>query len=312
MSLIVKSGTAACITQWRELFAQHLPELKVQWWDDPDIIPDEIRYALVWEPEAGRLASYKNLEIIFSSGAGIDHLLIDPSLPPAVPLVRMVTEETGQRMAEYVTWAVLSLHLRIDQALQQQERKVWHTYDIPRTAAQRRVGVMGLGGLGQSCAKMLANVGFQVSGWSRGRKKVGQVASYAGKDELAPFLSCCDILICLLPSTPETAGILNEETLNLLPEGAGIINAGRGDHIIDQALLDALDKGHVGAAILDVFSEEPLSSYSPYWNHPKVIVTPHIAANPSRAARVSYVADSITRHRRGESLPNQYDLKRGY
>lgn len=312
MTLLIKSGGEKAMAQWQAHFNEFAPELSVRWWNDPDVAPEDVKYALVWEPEAGRLASYPNLRLILSSGAGIDHILADPLRPAHIDIVRMSTQETEQRMAEYVSFAALSLLKDLNRLIQQQAAKNWTEYEIPRTATQTRVGIMGMGNLGASSAAMLKQLGFITAGWARSRKNIPGIESFAGKDELAQFLSRTDILVCLLPNTAETQGIICAETIAQLAPGAGIVNAGRGAHVVIADVVNALDNGHLGGAILDVFEQEPLPVNSPLWAHPKILVTPHIGANPSRRERASYVASVIAAHEAGQALPNVYNAQRGY
>ncbi|SHI25653.1 2-hydroxyacid dehydrogenase [Pollutimonas bauzanensis] len=312
MTLLVKSGGEQAMAQWREYFAEFAPGLPVRWWNDPGVAPEEVDYVLVWEPEPGRLANYPNLRLILSSGAGVDHILADPRRPAHIDIVRMSTRDTEQRMAEYVSFAALSLLRDLNRIIVQQAARRWDEYEIPRSAAQTRAGVMGMGSLGASSAVMLRQLGFITAGWSQSRKSVSGVESFAGWDEFPQFLSRTDILVCLLPDTPQTRGIIRAETISRLAPGAGIVNAGRGAHVVMADLISALDSGQLGGAILDVFEQEPLPAHAAPWRHPKILVTPHIAASPSRRERASYVAGVIAAFEAGLPVANIYDPVRGY
>ena len=273
--------------------------------------PAEIDYALVWRPEPGFLASLPNLKLILSLGAGIDHLLGDPQLPRHLPIIRLVDPHLTAAMSEYVVLQVLRLHRRDLDYRAQQESRVWRELD-QQNAADRRVGILGLGELGQDVATKLKALGFDVAGWSRSEKNVSGIGSYAGAAGLPPLLGRSEILVCLLPLTAETEGILNTSTLALLPKGAALVNAARGAHLVEEDLLAALASGQISAAVLDVFREEPLPADHPFWHHPRIIVTPHVAAftNPATAAPI--ILDNIRRFEEGRPLLNRVDPARGY
>ena len=310
--LLVKAEGAKVRRSWCELLTELRPGLVAQPYDAPELRSEEVRYALAWEPEPGWLASLPNLRVIFSLGAGVDHITRDPSWPRDVPLVRMGGEETGQRMGEYIAWACLHLlrHGR-DFALAQEARR-WAYKVGEDTARDLTVGIMGLGTLGAAVAPMLRGLGYRVVGWSRSRKAVEGVESFAGEEELDAFLACSQVLVCLLPSTPETAGILDAGLLSRLPPGAALVNAARGAHLVVPDLLAALDSGHLSGAVLDVFDPEPLEPDSPLWAHPKVTVTPHVASVARRRERARFVAEAIAEFEAGRPLPNLYDPERGY
>jgi len=309
MALLFRS-TVDSAARWQAQLARLTQQLDIRVW--PEIgNPMEIDYALVWRPEPGFLASLPSLKLILSLGAGVDHLLGDPQLPRHIPIVRLVDPHMTDAMSEYVVLQVLRLHRRDLDYRAQQEAGVWRELD-QQNAAARRVGILGLGELGQDAAKKLKALGFDVAGWSRSEKNLGGIASYAGAAGFAPLLSRSEILICLLPLTTETEGILNANTLALLPKGAALVNAARGAHLVEEDLLAALASGQISTAVLDVFREEPLPAGHPFWRHPRVIVTPHVAAftNPTTAAPI--ILDNIRRFEDGRPLLNQVDLARGY
>ncbi|MGE8689005.1 MAG: 2-hydroxyacid dehydrogenase [Achromobacter sp.] len=311
MRLIINSGGARAIDDWRSNFQAFAPELEVAGWHE-DVDPASVDYALVWEPDPGRLATFPNLKLIISAGAGVDHILADPQWPRHVPIARMITARTQTEMAEFVLTSALMLTRDIKRAVDNQARRHWEFFDAARIAAELRVGIMGLGHLGAASAQLLARVGFQVSGWSRGNSRLEGLPTYAGQAQFGAFLAATDILVCLLPATDSTRGILNAATLSRLPRGACLINAGRGSHMVEQDVLAALDSGQLSQAVLDVFEEEPLPPESALWSHPGIIVTPHCAAIPDRKERARHTAFLIGAHERGEALPNLYDTRRGY
>jgi len=312
MIMLIKSGGEASLPDWQALFGEFAPHLQIRWWDDPSVRPEEVHYVLVWEPEPGRLASYPNLRLICSSAAGVDHITCDRTVPSHVSIVRMGSSETAQRMGEFVALSALSLLRGMKRIVDNQAARNWDYFDTPRSARETRAGVMGLGNLGTRSAEMLRDLGFITSGWSLSRKTLTGVQCLAGPDELDRFLRHTDILVCLLPDTPATRGILDATNLAKLPQGAGVVNVARGPHVVTEDLIAALDSGHLDGAVLDVFDPEPLPVESPLWGHPKIIVSPHIASLASRRARVHYVAEVIAAFERGEPLPNVYDPTRGY
>lgn len=312
MTLLVKSGGPAAFAEWHEGFSEFAPGLDVRDWSDPNVSAEDVRYVMVWEPDAGRLAQFPNLRLISSAAAGIDHILCDPQLPAHVPLVRLVTVDQSRRMAEYVSWAVLSLMRRVPEILALNTVRGWDSGLTGETAPDTRVGVMGLGAMGARSAEMLVALGYQVAGWSNTTKQIAGVQSFVGPDAFADFLARSDILVCLLPLTPATTGIIRAATIARLPKGACIVNAGRGGHVVTQDLIDALDAGTLGAAVLDVFDSEPLPNDSPLWPHPNVLVTPHVASFGSRRVRARHVAGVIAAFERGEPLPGLYDPVKGY
>ena len=312
MILVVKSGGEAAIPEWRAHFAEFAPGLEIRWWDDPSLDPAAVDFVLVWDPDPGRLARMPKLRAIFGSGAGVDAIVADPDLPRHIPLVRCVPPEATQRMGEFVTWSVLSLVKDARRMAIAQSKAAWDYFEAPFAAAERTVGVMGLGAMGLRSVEMLRALGIPVIGWSRTRKDVPGVETFAGAAGRDAFLARCDILVCLLPATEETRGMLAEPLLSRLPRGAGLVQVGRGVQQVVPDILAALDNGQLSGAVLDVFDPEPLAADSPLWSHPRVTVTPHVASLPSRRERARYVAGCIARFERGEPLPNVYDPERGY
>jgi len=309
MALIIRVGPAR-ERWWLEHMQNLLPDVDCRPWSDPGD-PDDIEIAMVWKPPAGELKRFSNLKLIISIGTGVDHVLDDPELPPDVPVLRTTGEDLTIRMREYVLLQVLRLHRRLPEIEAAQTRKEWQQLVSP-PAYDRRVGIMGLGRLGRDCASALKAVGFDVAGWSRRRKAIDGIESFAGDEERHGFLARTNILVCLLPLTPETEGILNTELFDQLPKGAAIINAARGGHLVEDDLLRALDRGHIGAATLDVFQTEPLPASSPFWHHPNVLVTPHVASliDPETGGRM--VAANIRKFLNGAPLPDLIDRNRGY
>ena len=276
----------------------------------------EVRYAWVWKPPAGLIARLPKLEAIVNLGAGVDAILADPTIPPAIPIIRAVDPNITMRMTEWVVMQVLLHHRQAPAYLAQQRARVWE--QLPQKAASAlTVGLMGIGVLGQSAARILRPLGFEVVGWSRTPKPTLDVPVFAGEAGLTEFLARTDILVCLLPLTSETTGIIDYTLLRGLrrtgPLGGGVlINAGRGGEHIEADILRALDDGTLTGATLDVFETEPLPAASPLWPHPKVIVTPHVAADSDPDAMTAYVLEQLARHEAGQPMANMVDRKRGY
>jgi glyoxylate/hydroxypyruvate reductase len=296
---------------WREWLGKEMPGLQFLQW--PGEVEDKagIDYALVWKPEKGLLRTFPDLKAIFSLGAGVDHLFSDPELPEGVPVVRLVDRALTQGMTEYVLYWTIHYHRRMADYLRQAEDGVWQQH-LQADTKFRRVGILGLGELGGDAARKLASLGFDVAGWSRGPKEIEGVTCHHCGEGLPAFLARTEILICLLPLTEETRGIVNAETLSHLPDQAYVINCARGPHVVDADLLAALDSGRLAAATLDVFHAEPLPADHPYWNHPKVTVTPHMASLTVPSSAAEYVAENIRRVERGEAPRNIVDPSKGY
>ena len=294
---------------WRSELAKRLPDLEFRVWPDAGNLAD-IDYALVWKPPPGVLASLPNLKLILSLGAGVEPLLADPTLPDA-PLVRMVAEGLTEDMAAYVVLQVLRWQRKLDAYTEQQRAGLWKPLGH-RPASEVRVGILGLGVLGEAAARALTPLGFQVLGWSRSPKELRGVETVHGEDGLVALAARSDVLVCLLPLTAGTRGILNATLFATLPKGAVVINAARGGHLVEADLLASLDGGHLGGASLDVFAEEPLPPGHPFWTHPKIHVTPHVAGvtHPSRCA--DHVADAIRRAETGQPLLHVVERARGY
>ena len=294
---------------WARSFAARAPELPFRIW--PDIgDPDEVRYLAVWKPPENIAATFRNLELVFSVGAGVDQFDLT-QVPPHIPLIRMIDPGIRESMIEYATMAVLALHRDLVDFIAQQRDQVWREIQIV-SASSRRVGVMGLGLLGQAVLERLKIFGFPLAGWNRSPRSMAGVTCYAGESALPEFLAQTDILVCLLPLTAETRGILNRDLFEALPRGARLVNVGRGGHLVADDLIDALDRDVLSAAVLDVAEPEPLPAGHPFWSHPRILLTPHNASMTIPESAVDYVLETIARHRRGETLPGLVDRERGY
>jgi glyoxylate/hydroxypyruvate reductase A len=309
--MFYSTGSSAGLADvWMSELGRHLPDEEVRVW--PDVgAPDEIEFALVWKHRPGELQRYPNLRGILSLGAGVEHILDDPELPEGVPVVRLVDRLLTSHMVEYVTLGVLHHHRNMPAYAARQAAGQWDPLP-PADTERTTVGLLGLGVLGQAAAELLARFGFRVAGWSRTPKTLEGIACFAGDDQLADLLRQTNILVCLLPATPATVGIVDGRALALLPPGAALVSAGRGSQVVEADLLAALEMGHLAGATLDVFQEEPLPADHPLWRRPDVVVTPHVASDtiPRTAAKV--IADNIGRLRAGEPPLGLVDRERGY
>ena len=260
------------------------------------------------------LPTLRSSLVVFDSstlpGAGVDQFDL-ARLPAHVSLIRLVDSTMADIMAEYVLFGVLALHRDILAYQEDQRSGRWQPRPIVH-ASQRRVGVMGVGNLGRAALDRLQPLGFQLSGWNRSLKEVPGGHCYVGPGELEAFLGQCDILVNMLPLTPETDGILNAAKLDCLPHGAGLINVGRGAHLIETALLSALDEGRLGGAVLDVLVQEPPTQDNSLWKHPRVILTPHIASDVQIEGGVAVIVENLRREREGMTLLNVVDRSKGY
>lgn len=307
MSFLYKSDPVRGAV-WAQRFAQQLPELPFRIWPDvPD--PREVRFLAAWEPPADLATRFPNLEVLFSTGAGVDQFDFSV-IPETLPVVRMVESGIVNGMVEYVTLAVLSLH-RDWHTYQQQQEGRWQAHRV-YPASSRRVGVLGLGMLGRAVLEKLRGFGFACAGWSRSPHEIEGIECHAGTAGLRTFLQRTDILICLLPLTEQTRAILSLPLFDQLPTGACLINVGRGAHLVQDDLLRALDNGQISRAVLDVCDPEPLPAGHPLWSHPQVLLTPHIASMTQPETAVDVVIDNLRRHRQGQPLIGLVDRVSGY
>lgn len=306
---IVHCGDPARGEAWAEVFMRDMPHVPFRSW--PDIgVAEDVRFLIAWTLSAEIIAALPNLEVLFSIGAGVDQLDLS-LLPPHVRLVRMIEPGITSTMAEFVAMAVLALHRDLP-ALVAGQRDERFVHLPVRVAAERRVGVMGLGELGKAALAKLALLGFPLSGWSRSQHQLDGVECFAGADGLAPFLARCDILVCMLPLTADTRHILNEETFAGMPRGARLLNVARGGHLRQDDLLTALDSGQLAAAMLDVTDPEPLPAGHPFYRHPAIILSPHIAGITRIDSAVHALIDNLTRLLKGVPLLGEVDRSRGY
>ncbi|MEO6352592.1 MAG: glyoxylate/hydroxypyruvate reductase A [Burkholderiaceae bacterium] len=299
---------------WLTGLAQALPEASVQVWQQgmtaKDVAPAD--YIVAWQPPAAMLAGQSNLKAVFNLGAGVDAVLqLGDALPSNVPLVRLDDAGMAVQMAEYVSYAILRHFRRFDDYALQAQQQQWRVLK-PHDKADFSVGILGLGVLGSRIAAAVQHFGFPLRGWSRSRKEVPGIQCFAGNDELDTFLRGCKILVCVLPLTAETTQILNRSRLEMLPRGAYLINVARGAHLAESELLALIKSGHLAGATLDVFRNEPLPQQHPFWQEPRITITPHIAAMTLREETIRQIAGKIGALERGEAIAGIVDRSQGY
>ena len=297
---------------WRDAFARVAPDLSTVPWFDPVFDSREADYALVWEPPPGEMARMGHMRAIFCAGAGVNHLVSRPDFPANVALVRMGGDQTAVLMADYVMWAAIGLLRDAKSWTRQQAQHVWQRRPVFRNSADTRIGILGFGNLGAAVARRLAAAGFNVSAWCRSPREEKQIPLFFGKEGLSNFLPSIDILVNLLPSTPQTRHLIDADLFSRLKPGTGFINVGRGDHVVEKDLFAALDAGRLSGAVIDVVPSEPLNAASPLWDHPRITVTPHMASEASRDAQAAYVAQTINELEEGRTPPLLYRPERGY
>lgn len=310
MAIVVSLPDNNKIEWWCQILSDLLPDWRIyKIGEAPN--PEDVTYAVVWRPETGSMKPYPNLKAIVSIGAGIDHVLADEELPPNVPIIKTIGTDLTQRMKEYIVLHVLRHHREMPRIQAAQQASKWDQVIVP-PAPQRRVGIMGLGNLGAVAAQAVASLGFETVGWSRSAKNVASVKTYAGDAEFGEFLKGTEILVCLLPLTRHTRGILNANTFNRLARGASVINAARGQHLVDNDLLSALDSEQIANATLDVFHIEPLPSEHPFWRNSKITITPHIASMIDAPTGSKIIAMNIRNFEKHGTVDDIADAVREY
>jgi glyoxylate/hydroxypyruvate reductase len=296
---------------WKQCLCAELPDINFFVFPDCPVGREEIDYIIAWKPPAGEIAKYPNIKAVLSLGAGVDGITCDPDLPLNVPISRLIDRCLTQGMTEYVVYWALHHHRRMGDYARMMKARQWDNY-LQGDTEKTTVGVLGIGELGGDAAKALSALHFDVLGWSRSSKSIEGVTCLFGQQGFDEIVGKSRILICLLPLTDQTAGILDANVFSNMPQGSVIINCARGGHLVDEDLISALDSGQLSAAVLDVFHTEPPNQDHPFWEHPQIDMTPHMASLtvPQSAAR--YIADNIRRVERGEDPLNLIDLSKGY
>lgn len=308
---VLLSTKAHAMEDWKRALLAEDTSLDIRLFPDAGD-PAAIEAAVVWTAhDMTELARYPNLRLIVSMGAGVDHLFRPPGPPRGVPVARLKDVLLTSAMSEWVLLNVLRFHRQDREYRAQQAARIWEELDAPSTAATR-IGILGLGELGADAARKLRMLGFPVMGWTRRPRTLEGVENFSGTDGLLAMAARARMLVCLLPLTPDTRGIVDARLLGALPRGAFVLNAARGGHVVDAALLAALGSGQVAGAALDVFEPEPLPPDHPYWAHPKVVMTPHAASITIPASVAPQVVDNIHRARTGRPLVNLVDFAAGY
>ena len=272
---------------------------------------DEITMAVIWKHPKGTLANYPNLKCIASAGAGVDYIFEDETRPKNIPITRIVDPFLAGDMSEHVLSVILAHLKNLNAYKLDQVANVWEPKEYLRIK-DVTVGILGLGELGALTATDLTRFGFKVQGWSRSKKNINGVKTFSGADEQQEFLKTTNVLVCLLPLTPATEGILNKELLSQLPKNAYVINVARGGHLVDKDLIELLDADHLSGACLDVYHTEPLPKTHPFWNHRKVHMTPHYASVSDTNSVIPQIVENYKRLNSGEKLQNLVDSDRGY
>jgi glyoxylate/hydroxypyruvate reductase len=269
-------------------------------------------YAIVWKPPKELFERNAQLKGAINYGAGVDAILSMDSVPPHIPIIRLEDAGMAQQMAEYALYGVIHHHRHMQVYAAQQRKRVWLQHEDRANLQRPVVGMMGLGEMGGHVAKKIAAFGYEARGWSKSMRAIEGMKCFAGTDEFDEFLSATNVLICMLPLTEETRGVINAQTLAKLPRGSFLVNAGRGAHMIEADVLAALDSGQLAGALLDVFGTEPLPDDNPLWSHPNVIVTPHIAATTPIRDACAQIVDKIERMERGDLVSGIVDRSIGY
>ncbi|MEM9486164.1 MAG: glyoxylate/hydroxypyruvate reductase A [Cyanobacteria bacterium P01_F01_bin.116] len=295
---------------WRDAIKAVASDIDIRVWPN-DKAKADITFTLVWAQPQGIFSQYPNLQVISSMGAGVDNLLQDNSIPSQATVVRMVDPRLVSQMGDYVLSAVLNHVRQFPDYRQYQQQQQWQPLQ-PRNIDDITVGVMGIGQIGSAVATRLHQVGFQVLGWARRVKSIANIQVFTGQQQLSDFLAASEILVCLLPLTPETENILNTDTLSQLPQGAYVVNVARGSHLVEEDLLLLLNNNHLSGACLDVFRQEPLPLDHPFWAHPKITITPHIASLTDPISVAPQIVENYRRMIAGQPLLNQVDIQRGY
>lgn len=294
--------------RWVAAFQTQAPQQQIAL-NEAITAPKDIELLLVWKHPEGALKHFPNLRLLYSLGAGVDHLLNDPECPPAVPICRIVDPLLAFSMSNYIVYAVLEFQRRMNKYRTDQQERKWDHYAPPERSV--RIGILGLGHLGQDAAKKLHQLGFDVSGYSPSKKQLKGITSYAG-EQLKDFLQAVNVLVCTVPYTSQTHGLLNASLFKQLPKGSFLINVARGKVQNENDILNSLEQGHLAGAFLDVFETEPLPKESRLWNHPRISITPHIASITNPEAGVQQILQNWKRLQKGELLEHLVNPKKGY
>jgi len=295
---------------WQQALLAHVPDLEAELW--PEIArPGEVDIAVAWHPPPGMLAALSGLRAVFSLGAGVDHIMALPDLPPDLPVIRLEDAGMAEQMVEYVLYGVLHFHRDFDRYQTERSAALWQPRPV-RRRNETRIGVLGLGALGAAVAGALSGFGFPVVGWSRKPRRLDAIETAAGRAGLKAVAARSDILVVLLPLTGSTRGLLNRRVFDRMPPGAALINCARGELLVEEDLLAALDSDQLRGAVLDVARQEPPPPEHRFWYHSGIVLTPHIAAATRIEEACDQIAENLARLRSGRPLLHQVERARGY
>jgi glyoxylate/hydroxypyruvate reductase len=308
MTRVALISQTSNMTQLAPLLKSHAPELDVVVWPDPAFVAAEV--AVCWNTPPDLYRAMPNLRLVHSTAAGVDSIVAGQDLR-GLPVCRVVDPGLTNGMVQYVLWSVLYFHRSFDIVQANQRNAVWKR-PVLTPAVRCRVGVMGLGQLGDAIARQLLALGYTVNGWSRTARAIEGARTFAGPESLDDFLAVTDVLVCVLPLTDATRGILDRRAFHALPDGAAVVNCGRGEHLVAADLAAALESGKLRGAVLDVFESEPLSPDDTLWQTPGVVITPHMATKASPDEVVRQVAHNVRQLVAGRPLVNVVDMSRGY
>lgn len=296
------------LSPWVAAFREQLPENEVVTWGEVKD-PNQVKVAVVWNHQRDLFRKISNVQLVASLGAGVDHIVHDPLLPKKVPVSKVISPHLSTPMSNYCIGAILYFHKQFDKYQKDKLNKLWHQeFDPERPMV---IGILGLGELGKDLAQKLVSLGFEVHGLSRSKREISNIVTY-GEQDLNLFLSSVNVLVCMLPTTAKTEGMINSSLISQLPMNSFLINVGRGKQQINEDILGAVNSGQLAGAFLDVFPEEPLPASSSLWEHPNVFITPHIAVVTKIEAAVPQIVENYNRLKRGDALINLIDRERGY
>jgi glyoxylate/hydroxypyruvate reductase len=310
VSILFKAG-AGDPSGWQRELSARIPDLDWRVWPDNVGDPATVDFVLAFKVEPGFFGQFPNLKGVLATGAGVDGLFADPSLPTNLPIARIVDPYMTQQMVQWAAYGVLHFFRRFDEYRALQDKAEWRELGSP-TRHPNRVGVLGFGEIGGAIGRGLLALGFFVQGWTNTPRDLGPIDNFAGPDQLDAFLETSPILVCTLPLTPDTKGLLNRDRLSKLPKGAVVVNLARGGHVVTDDLLALLTEGHLSGAVLDVTDPEPLPANHPLWHHPNVIITPHESGLTTPATAADQIAANVHRILAGEPVNNPVDVTRGY
>lgn len=298
------------VTDWRNAITQHAPNITVEVYPH-DTEREKTQFVLVFHPPENTFRKFPNLKVIASMAAGINHITKNNKVPKNISVTKVNDPLHHADMANFVLALSLSYLRRLPDYFQQKTQALWETHDYQRPE-EITIGIMGIGAIGKAVGKVMLKNDFKVTGWSRSKKDIDQIKTFHGKDQRNAFLETADILVCTLPLTKDTEGILNKEVFNKLPQDAYLINIGRGKQLVEADLLEAIDNGHLAGAALDVFHEEPLPKQHPFWNHKSIMITPHTAGSVSPESAVKKIIANYKAMKNGGKLVDVVDIGKGY